>query len=90
MAYNSTFGSASFGSSLTRWVRTLLIANVAVFVATWLLGLAGWNLEALLAYEPARVLQRPWTLLTYMFAHGDFFHLLFNMLGLFFFGPVLE
>lgn len=90
MAYNSTFGSASFGSSLTRWVRTLLIANVAIFVATWLVGLAGWNLEALLAFEPASILRRPWTLLTYMFAHGDFFHLLFNMLGLFFFGPVLE
>jgi membrane associated rhomboid family serine protease len=26
---------------------------------------------------------------TYMFVHGDFWHLLMNMLGLFFFGPPL-
>ena len=91
MAYNSTFGSASFGSSLTRWVRRLLIANVAVFVGSWLIGaLGGPNLEPLLAFVPGEILTRPWGLVTYMFAHGDFFHLLFNMLGLFFFGPVLE
>jgi hypothetical protein len=28
--------------------------------------------------------------LTYMFVHANFWHLLFNMLGLLFFGPVLE
>jgi membrane associated rhomboid family serine protease len=31
-----------------------------------------------------------WQFITSMFLHGDFFHLLFNMLGLFFFGPDLE
>ena len=36
------------------------------------------------------VLQRPWTVVTYMFLHGNFMHLLFNMIGLFFFGPRLE
>lgn len=29
---------------------------------------------------------RPWTLLTYMFLHADFLHLLFNMLWLYWFG----
>ena len=33
---------------------------------------------------------RPWTLFTYMFLHAGFMHLLFNMVGLFFFGPRLE
>lgn len=32
---------------------------------------------------------RPWTLFTYMFLHIDFFHLLFNMLWLFWFGKIL-
>lgn len=34
-------------------------------------------------------LHRPWTLLTYMFTHADFFHLLFNMLWLLWFGFIL-
>jgi membrane associated rhomboid family serine protease len=29
---------------------------------------------------------QPWTLLTYMFLHADYFHLLMNMLTLYFFG----
>jgi membrane associated rhomboid family serine protease len=33
---------------------------------------------------------RPWTPLTYMFVHADFWHLFFNMLSLFFFGPRVE
>lgn len=31
---------------------------------------------------------RPWTLLTYMFVHVDLFHLIFNMLWLYWFGSV--
>ncbi len=31
-----------------------------------------------------------WTLGTYMFMHGDVSHILFNMLGLYFFGTVIE
>ncbi len=33
---------------------------------------------------------RPWTVFTYMFLHGGGGHLFFNMLVLFFFGPILE
>jgi len=36
-----------------------------------------------------RVLQ-VWRLVTYQFLHGSAFHLLANMLGLFFLGPTLE
>ncbi len=36
------------------------------------------------------VYQRPWILLTSMFLHGSLDHLLFNMYGLFIFGPILE
>lgn len=31
-----------------------------------------------------------WRFLTYQFVHADFLHLLFNMLALFFFGPMIE
>lgn len=39
---------------------------------------------------PALIFTRPWTLVTHMFIHADFTHILFNMLVLFFFGPELE
>jgi len=34
------------------------------------------------------LLVRPWTLITYMFLHYGFFHILFNMLWLFWFGKI--
>jgi membrane associated rhomboid family serine protease len=83
MAYSQL--SNPFGITLTTWVKRLLIANTAVFLLTW-----AFRLEGSLAFVPAEFLSRPWTVLTYMFVHANFWHLLFNMLGLLFFGPVLE
>jgi membrane associated rhomboid family serine protease len=71
---------------MTPWVKRLLIANVAMFVATAAIpGLYAW-----LALVPRAVLVRPWTVVTYMFLHAGLMHILFNMIGLFFFGPRLE
>jgi len=33
-------------------------------------------------------IQKPWTIFTYMFLHLDFWHILFNMLGLYWFGKI--
>ncbi len=71
---------------LTPWVRRLLLANVVLFLVT---AVSPVLYRALLLYPPW-VLYRPWTLVTYMFLHGGFGHLFFNMLGLYFFGPRLE
>ncbi len=38
----------------------------------------------------SRLATRPWTLLTHMFVHGKFFHLLANMLWLWMFGYILQ
>ncbi|WP_231459083.1 MULTISPECIES: rhomboid family intramembrane serine protease [unclassified Pedobacter] len=74
--------------------------NVIIFVATALIGLvfflsgSGNN-----AYElvrtylalPAAFSMLPtrfYTIVTYMFFHADFFHILFNMMGLFWFGQI--
>lgn len=83
MAYRGNF---SFGFGLTPWVQRLIIANTVMFLLTYL----DQNLYNYLAFVPLDILSRPWTLVTYMFAHGGFMHLFFNMLGLFFFGPALE
>lgn len=86
MAYSDTgFG---FGRLLTPMVKRLLIANVAVFGLTLLTGL-GFAVEWL-AFNPSRLLLRPWGAFTYMFVHGGLLHLALNMLVLFFFGPPLE
>ncbi|HXF99789.1 MAG TPA: rhomboid family intramembrane serine protease [Bacteroidota bacterium] len=73
---------------MTRWVVRLIIANIAVYVLTLLRP----PLEAFLAFAPMTFLVQPWTIVTYMFVHdtSGFSHILFNMLGLFFFGPRLE
>ena len=71
---------------MTPWVLRLVIANTAMFVLVALMP----GLSYLLAFVPAAVLVRPWTIVTYMFMHAGLMHLLLNMLGLFFFGPRLE
>jgi membrane associated rhomboid family serine protease len=79
------------GPAVTPWVRRLLIANVAMFLVTGL-----GQTPALAAFAnalvlvPALIPQRPWTIVTYAFLHAGVLHLLFNMIGLFFFGPRLE
>ena len=71
---------------MTPWVRRLLIANVVAFLATNVYAeLVRW-----LALVPLYAWLRPWTPITYMFVHGSLTHLLFNMLGLYFFGSRLE
>ena len=38
--------------------------------------------------NPEALLLKPWTLVTYMFVHFDFFHILFNVLYLYWFGKI--
>jgi membrane associated rhomboid family serine protease len=71
---------------MTPWVLRLLFANVAMFFLTQVVRDLTW----FLMFVPMYVLYRPWTIVTYMFLHADLMHLLFNMIGLYFFGPRLE
>lgn len=87
MVYRKNYGwGESFGYGLTPWVKRILIANVALFLIT----LAFPVIREWLTLRPELTFIRPWTLITYMFVHGDFLHLFFNLLILFFFGPPLE
>lgn len=71
---------------MTPWVTRLIFANAGMFLLSSVLP----GIVFPLSLVPAWVLVRPWTPITYMFLHADLWHLLFNMLGLFFFGPRLE
>ncbi len=71
---------------MTPWVKRLIAANVVVFfLQNTVRGLTGT-----LAFVPALVLARPWTVITYMFVHASITHILFNMIALYFFGPRVE
>lgn len=71
---------------MTPWVLRLVIANVVVFLLQQTMS----PLTGLFAFVPRDVLQRPWSPLIYMFLHGGFGHIIFNMLSLYFFGSRLE
>ena len=85
------------GGALTK----LIYINVGVFIAIRLLqvffsissGSGSVNDYPLLEWvsvpaHPMSLLFKPWTLLTYMFVHYDFLHILFNMLYLYWFGRI--
>jgi membrane associated rhomboid family serine protease len=83
------------GSNLTR----LIYINIAVFVIITIIAVIGFliNNQAIadkfldIFSVPASLsalLLRPWTLITYMFTHKDIWHILFNMLWLYWFGKI--
>jgi len=66
----------------------IIIINVVIF----LVNMAMPATRFYLAMNPVLVVGRGyiWQIVTYMFAHASFSHILFNMLALFFFGIQLE
>ena len=71
---------------MTFWVLRFIAANVVMF----LISMAAPEVVTHFMLVPIGVLSRPWTIITYMFLHAGLWHLFFNMLGLYFFGPRLE
>jgi len=68
-------------------VLIIALINAGVFVFTSLFR----NLSAYLGLVPILVVEaQTYWFFTYQFVHGDFFHLAFNMLALFFFGVPVE
>jgi len=80
------WGGQSFVGTV---VGKLIIANVAVFVLQLFFRP---YFDQVFALQPQAVVQNfyVWKLVSYMFLHGGEWHLLFNMVVLFFFGTALE
>lgn len=76
-------------NNLTRITKGLLIINIAVFAITNLFN-SDFFYTQLSAYYPMSPNFKAWQIITHMFMHANFMHILFNMIGLISFGPVLE
>lgn len=88
-----------YGSDLIK----LILINIAVFVVInlislpFMLFLKNQNLspDIINSFFSLRasftgLLHHPWGIFTYMFIHAGFFHILFNMLGLYWFGQIVQ
>lgn len=76
-------------------VEKIIILNVAIFVLTYLFNtlsflfnVDGNFIMTWFSLKPdfELLLYRPWTIITYGFLHAGFFHILFNMMVLYYFG----
>jgi len=89
----SRFSGMFYTPGFPPGVKWLLISNIAIFVAGYFAGLL--DLDRLFRYlllSPYEVLHSGfiWQLATYMFLHGGFSHIIWNMLGLWMFGAQVE
>ena len=75
-------------SSVPKVTRNLIIINVIVYIATLI------NEDFMVAtfamFYPTSQYFHVWQIVTHMFMHGGFWHILFNMYTLFIFGMVVE
>ena len=78
-------------------LKKLIAVNVVVFVSFLLLNTLSFLFQTDLGLVkswfafPSEIFEyftKPWSIITYAFLHADFFHLLFNMLWLHFFGQI--
>jgi len=80
------------GSTLTR----LIYINIGVFLLVKIIGvffyLSGQSFPIInwlaVPSNTSALISKPWTIITYMFLHAGFIHLLFNILGLYWFGKL--
>lgn len=74
-------------NNIPKAVKHIIIINLLMLVLTYLNNplMSKW-----FALNPISFIWKPWQLVTYMFMHGGFGHLFFNMYTLFIFGSVLE
>jgi membrane associated rhomboid family serine protease len=92
--FKSIFDDIKYSFLSGNMIIRLVILNVTVFVITALIQAFTPNFYGELLYyialpgDPMLVLFRPWTLVTHMFLHSGLWHLLWNMLVLYWFGNI--
>ena len=69
--------------------RNIIIINIVIFILTYVLQ-TDLMYRYLAAFYPFSPFFHSWQIITHMFMHGSFLHILFNLMTLYSFGPVLE
>ncbi len=92
---NTRPGMSFGGRVMTPGVKILIIANAAVFILQNFFGPGKTGTGLLvewLSFIPHQAIfgLQVWRFATYMFLHGDFFHIGFNMFALWMFGSQIE
>ena len=82
------FSRNSILANMPPVVKNLIMANVIVYIITMISGNFMYEHFSLFYFKSP--LFKPFQLVTHMFMHGGFAHILFNMYALFIFGSVLE
>ena len=78
-------------NNIPTMTKNLLIVNFLAFVATWVLETRGIDLTAMLGLHFFMAKDfHLYQFITYMFLHGGFTHIFFNMFALWMFGSVIE
>ncbi|WGD35075.1 rhomboid family intramembrane serine protease [Olleya sp. YS] len=75
---------------ITDTVKHLIIINIIMFVGTITVGDGRLFYDLFAMHFPASDTFKPWQVVTHMFMHGGFTHLLFNMFALWMFGSPVE
>ena len=76
-------------AGLTPAVQWILVANIAIYFLQQTV-VRPDDMVSMFAFTSQNVVVRWWTPLTYAFVHGDIWHILFNMIALWQFGPRVE
>ena len=82
------FSRNSILANMPPVVKNLIITNVIVYIITMISGNFMYEHFSLFYFKSPFF--KPFQLVTHMFMHGGFAHILFNMYALFIFGSVLE
>lgn len=83
---------------VANWLNRLIYINLGVFVVLIILSaisfITGFGIDGFVSTQLSlpsslsELAMRPWTIITYMFTHFGFLHILFNLIALFFSGRI--
>ena len=85
----TSYSQPSQHPRMTPAVQWLMAANIGVFFLQVTL-FGGNSVFRVLGLDPGRFPAEWWTIVSYMFVHGGLWHISFNMLSLWMFGPRIE